>query len=577
MKPDLSSDYSLRGFRRRLANIEALPQFAFLGVISGIVTGLIILAFRSLIEVPLEWLLPGSGFEGFENLSATGRFLLPACGGLALAAILIFIPARFCRVGVTHVLERLSLHQGHLPLGNALVQFFAGSLALMTGQSVGREGPAIHLGAAGSSLIGHYLKLPHNSTRVLVGCGVAGAISASFNTPLAGVIFSMEVILMEYTMAGFIPVILSAVTANLIGRLVYGDQVAFNIPQITMNSLYDIPYILLAGLVLGMIAALFIKLVHLVSQFAPGKLWHRMILGGTLTGSLALWVPEIMGVGYDTVNSALTGQLGLGLLATICLAKLVASAASVGLGMPAGLIGPTMFIGAAAGGLFGVIGTVLLPEYVSSPGFYVLMGMGAMMGAVLQAPLSALLAVMELSQNPGIILPAMLVIVVSNLTTRQIFGQQSIYLSMLDIQGLQLRYNPLSIALNRASVASIMERRYIRLPNLIARDQLLATLSEDPEWLLVQASDRPSFVMLKDDLTDFLEAQAVTLEEIDLSLIPVVRRKVAPISLQATLSEALVKLNQDRADALYVHRGGLDVDSIEGVLTRQDIESEYQL
>jgi CIC family chloride channel protein len=577
MKPDLSSDYSLRGFRRRLANIEALPQFAILGVASGVVTGLIILMFRSLIEIPLAWLLPGSGFEDFENLSAIGRFLLPVSGGLLLAGILIFIPARFCRVGVTHVLERLSLHQGHLPLGNALVQFFAGSLALMTGQSVGREGPAIHLGAAGSSLIGQYLKLPHNSTRVLVGCGVAGAISASFNTPLAGVIFSMEVILMEYTMAGFIPVILSAVTANLIGRLVYGDQFAFDVPQISMNSLYDIPYILLQGFVLGILAALFIKLVHLVSQYAPERLWHKMILAGTITGSLALGLPEVMGVGYDTVNSALTGQLSLTLLAAICLGKLVTSAASIGLGVPAGLIGPTMFIGAAAGGIFGVVGVMILPEHVSSPGFYVLMGMGAMMGAVLQAPLSALLAVMELSQNPGIILPAMLVIVVSNLTTSQIFGHRSIFLSMLNIQGLQLRHNPLSVALNHASVASIMERRFIDLPNLVAKDKLMATLAEDPVWLLVQASDSPSFVMLKDDLTNFLNNNSDTIEHLDLSLVPVIRRKVAPIQLQATLSEALMKLNQERADALYVHRGSDDPEYVEGVLTRQDIESEYQL
>ena len=577
MKPDLSSDYSLRGFRRRLAHIEALPQFAILGLASGIVTGLIILLFRSLIEIPLTWFLPGTGFEGFENLSAIGRFLLPVTGGLALAAILILIPVRFCRVGVTHVLERLSLHQGHLPLGNALVQFFAGSLALMTGQSVGREGPAIHLGAAGSSLIGHYLKLPHNSTRVLVGCGVAGAISASFNTPLAGVIFSMEVILMEYTMAGFIPVILSAVTANLIGRLVYVDQFAFSIPDISMNSLYDIPYILVEGLVLGIVAALFIKLVLLVSQYAPDKLWQRMILAGAFTGTVAVWLPEVMGVGYDTVNSALTGQLSLVLLIAICLGKLVTSAASVGLGMPAGLIGPTMFIGGAAGGVFGVIGTIILPEHASSPGFYVLMGMGAMMGAVLQAPLSALLAVMELSQNPGIILPAMLVIVVANLTASQIFGHQSIFLSLLDIQGLKLRYNPISIALNRASVASIMERRFICVPHQIDPEQLLLTLAEDPVWLLVQASDTPSFIMLKEDLAAYLDDANPSADTLDLSLLPVVRRKVTSIQLQATLSEALVTLNEERADALYVHMGTHDMASIAGVLTRQDIESEYQL
>ena len=258
-------------------------------------------------------------------------------------------------------------------------------------------------------------------------------------------------------------------------------------------------------------------------------------------------------------------------------AMLVTSAASVCLGVPAGLIGPTMFIGAAAGGAVGVIGTMILPDYVSSPGFYVLMGMGAMMGAVLQAPLSALLAVMELSQNPGIILPAMLVIVVANLTTSQIFGQGSIFLSLLNIQGLQLGYNPLSIALNHASVASIMERRFISVPHQIAKQQLMITLTENPVWLLVQASDSPSFIMLKDDLAAFLADVDDKIENLDLALIPVVRRKVTPIQLQATLAEALVKLNQDRADALYVHRDTHHMESVAGVLTRQDIESEYQL
>jgi CIC family chloride channel protein len=284
-----------------------------------------------------------------------------------------------------------------------------------------------------------------------------------------------------------------------------------------------------------------------------------------------------MGVGYDTVNNALTGQLSLGLLAAICLGKLITSAASTGLGMPAGLIGPTLFIGATAGGVFAVIGAMIFPEHVSSPGFYVLMGMGAMMGAVLQAPLSALLAVMELSQTPGIILPAMLVIVVSNLTTSQIFGQQSIYLSLLNIQGLQLRYNPFSIALNHASVASIMERRFICVHYQIAKQQLIETLKEDPVWLLVQTSDSPSFLMLKDDLVAFLEDDKDSVEHLDLSLIPVVRRKVAPVQLQATLSEALLRMNQERADALYVHRDTPHAESIAGVLTRQDIELEYQL
>ncbi len=577
MKQDLSSDFTLRGFRRRLAHIDALPQFAILGIAAGIVTGLITLLFRALIELPLKEIIPGGDFEAFENLGVLSRLLFPIAGGAILALVFLLIPTRFTRVGVAHVLDRLYRYQGRMPLGNMLVQLFAGAIALVSGQSVGREGPAIHLGAAGSSLLGERLGLPHNSLRILVGCGVAGAISGSFNTPLAGVIFSMEVILMEYSIAGFIPVILSAVTANLISRLVYGGQTTFVIPPISMSSYFEIPYLILEGLMIGGLAALFIKLVTLVYQYAPEKIWIRMILAGICTGLLATLVPEIMGVGYDTVNSALSGNVGLLLLALICAAKIIASATSIGLGIPAGLIGPTILIGASAGGFIGGVGTMILPEYTSTPGFYVLMGMCAMMGAALQAPLSALLAVMELSQDTAIILPAMLVIVVSSITTSHIFGHQSIFMSILSSQGMGYQYNPLTIALNRASVASIIERNFITLPHILALEELQTHLAENPEWLLVKTSEEPSFIINAEELQNFLSESPSELAEIDLSTVAVNRKKVTSILLQATLTEALAELNAERADALYVHQDLKKDKQIAGILLRSSIENVYPI
>ncbi|MDH5738273.1 MAG: chloride channel protein, partial [Gammaproteobacteria bacterium] len=203
MLKQLFNSFSIGGFRQKLASIDAVPQFAFLGVVSGLITGLVILAFRTVIELPLDLIL-ANGFEDFESLSRENRFLLPVVGAILLAIVLSFVSSAHRGMGVTHVLARLARYQGHLPFYNLLTQFFGGALALISGQSLGREGPAIHLGAAGSSLFGQALKLPNNSIRVLVGCGAAAAISASFNTPIAGVIFSMEVIILEYTIAGFI-------------------------------------------------------------------------------------------------------------------------------------------------------------------------------------------------------------------------------------------------------------------------------------------------------------------------------------------------------------------------------------
>ena len=175
---------SIRTFRRRLASIDSMPQFAILGLASGFLTGLVIIAFRLAIEWPLDQLLE-DGPESFETLDPVSAFSLPIAGALLLVAIFALLSKQDRRVGVIHVIERLARHQGHMPLRNAVVQFITGVIALASGQSGGREGPAIHLGAAGSSLIGQYLQLPNNSVRVLVGCGAAAAISASFNTPVA--------------------------------------------------------------------------------------------------------------------------------------------------------------------------------------------------------------------------------------------------------------------------------------------------------------------------------------------------------------------------------------------------------
>jgi len=391
------------------------------------------------------------------------------------------------------------------------------------------------------------------------------------------VIFSMEVILMEYSIAGFIPVMLSAVTANLISRLVYATDPTFVIPHIGMSSLYDIPYLILEGLIIGGLAAAFIQLILLVSRFAPEKIWIRMILAGACTGILAAWVPEIMGVGYDTVNNTLSGEISLAFLVIICIAKIIASAVSAGMGVPAGLIGPTIFIGATAGGFIGGVGVILLPEHASTQGFYVLMGMCAMMGAALQAPLSALLAVMELSQNPTIILPAMLVIVISNITTSKILGHQSIFLSIMKSRGIGYQYNPLTIALNRASVASIMEREFIVTTHLLNLKKLQELLGENPVWFLVTTSKEPSFIISALELSHFLEETTDDLSDIDLSTVSVNRKKVAAIPLQATLSEALEELNKRRADALYVHRVLKNDQSPAGILSRDSIESVYQI
>ena len=570
------TQFSMRGFRRSLASFDAVRQFAILGIISGVVTGVVILAFRTLIEIPLTIFLDND-FDNFEALPQHYYFIVPVVGAIGLAILLSLIKKEHRSVGPVHVLERLARHQGHLPWQNALTQFCAGIIALASGQSGGREGPAIHLGAAGSSLLGQSLSLPNNSIRILVGCGAAAAISASFNTPMAGVIFSMEVIIMEYTIAGFIPVILAAVTATLINNLVYGNETAFFVPLTVADyTLHDVPFLVLEGFVIGTIAAIFVHLIALIYSYAPAAIGTRMLIAGIVTGILALAVPQVLGVGYDTVTLALEGNFGLALLIAACTFKLIATATTIALGVPVGVIGPTIFIGAMAGGALGILGATLMPEAASSPGFYVMLGMGAMMGAVLQAPLAALMAVMELTNNSQIILPAMLVIIVANLTANQVFKVESIFITQMKILGLEFRQNPLSMALNRASVASIMSRSFRRVAHVISLECAQELSREKPTWLLVDSTKGLPFILRTEDLTQHLKA-GTNKESIDLTEIPATRKDVRSIMLQATLSEALDTLNSTGVQALYVTRISAPmIDSAVGIIDRSDIESYYQ-
>lgn len=564
---------SIRTFRRRLASIDSAPQFAILGIASGFLTGLVIIAFRLAIEWPLDQLLE-DGPESFETLDPVAAFSLPVAGAILLVLIFTVLSKTNRRVGVVHVIERLARHQGHMPLRNALAQFITGVVALASGQPGGREGPAIHLGAAGSSLIGQYLQLPNNSVRVLVGCGAAAAISASFNTPVAGVIFSMEVIVMEYTIAGFIPVILASVVAAVMTQIVFGSLTAFNVPPVAMSSFIDIPILVMEGAFIGVIAAAYVRCMLLFYKISPDPMWQRIMIAGLLTGSAALILPEVLGIGYDTVNLALIGELSLALLLTAFTLKLVLSSAIIALGVPVGFIGPTLFIGAMAGGMFAFFAR-FIDAGLSEDALYVMLGMGAMMGAVLQAPLAALMAVLELTNSPGIILPAMLVIIIANMTASQVFGVRSLFVLQMEILGLEFRQNPLSMTLNRASVASIMTRSFKRVAPVIELEAARLLVVQKPYWLLVNGEERPAFILRTVDLAQYLSSESE--EQIDLTAIPATRKDVTGIFLQATLSEALDSLNQSGVQALFVNRISAPLlDSPVGILTREDIESFYQ-
>lgn len=578
------SDFTLESFRRQLANVDALPQLCLLGLVSGVITGAVMVAFRLLLEAGAALYMTDGDPEAFEGMAPWLRALLPMLAVLIVGLLLYQQKPSARKLGVSHVIERLTYHQGRFPLRNWLNQWWVGVVVVLGGLSAGREGPAIHLGAAAASGLGQQMRLPHNSLRVLVACGTAAAISASFNTPIAGVIFAMEVVMMEYTLMSFMPVILASTMGALVAQLAYGNAPAFRIPEVVLGSLINLPWIVLTGLVIGLLAGLFIHISR-SQRIMQRPLWLRLGVVGVVTGAVAWWFPQVQGIGYDSVAAALNNQLEVKVLLALMIAKLLITALTVAGGVPIGIIGPVLVVGSATGALFGLLGGWLWADKAADPGIYAMLGMAAMMGAVLQAPLAALMALLELTHTPSIMLPGMLAVVVACLTSRQLTGCEGFFISTVRY-GLHPLQQPLMQALSRVSVPAVMERQLARTERMIPPDKARFLLETNPVWLVIERSseEKPVLALKAVELARWLLEHDEALqgkeppkdELIDLLEIPGQRLELAPIGLQATLSEAFLKLQDNALGALYVVHGYRPKQQrISGIITRGAIERYY--
>lgn len=558
---------------RLFRSYEDLPQLVLLGLVIGVVTGLIILGFRWLYEYPLNQLLPGGDFENFEGLPRWLHFALPATGGIVIGLFLMLFHPEHRKTGVAHVMERMNYHHGRLKFTNLVVQFFGTILAILTGQSAGRYGPAVHIGSATGSLIGQHLHLPGHNLRILVGCGAAAAISASFNTPLAGVIFAMEVILLEYTVAGFTPIIIASVAAALISTHLFSDDLMFSVPaELQLQSPGELPFVLLFGFLIGAMGALFSRTLVSMDRFAKRPILLRMMAAGAITGLIALFFPQVMGLGNDTITEVLAhGEtILIATLIGIAFAKLFATSISVGLGMPMGLVGPTLFIGATLGGGLGALYGQSLAGGASDVGIYAMLGMAGMMSAVLNAPLAALIALLELTNNPHILLPGMLTIVIGNLTCRYVFKQSSVFVRVLQIRGLDHRVRPIDLALTHASVSSIMNENFRESEGAESSEVLREYAEKEVEWLIFR-NEAKEFRLI--DASSIKKLAALSGQmPIHYNEHTEHSHPASPVSYEATLKEAF----EDMAKDMCTHLVVVDSDQeVLGVLTRQDIENYY--
>lgn len=554
-------------------NTEALFHYALIGIVSGLLTGAVIIGFRVLIEWPAQFWLPGGDSENFEQLPTWAHFALPFGGAILLGLMLRLTGNDNQRTGLIHVIDRLHHHHGDLPVRNALVQFFGGAFAIACGQSAGREGPAVHLGSAVTSRLASALKLPNNSTRVLIGCGTAAAIAASFNTPIAGVIFAMEVVLLEYTVAGFTPIILAAVSGTLITHFTFGTAPAFAVPNIQLASITELPIMLGLGLAAGAVGAVFIVIQKTFSRFGEQPVMLRMAIAGAVTGLCALLVPAVMGLGYDSIYGIMTGEVLLPALLALLAAKVLATAVSCGMGMPIGFIGPNLVIGACLGGCFGILAQYLLPGEASNIAFYTLLGMGASMAALLNAPMAAIMAVTELTHSAQIILPTMLTVVAATLVNTDVFRQKSIVHAILKMSGKTAELSPLASILQRTAVTEVMSQSLALSSRRVSLEGMKRLAISSAKWLVFVEEDQDHAIRTeKLGAIDFdnMEADA----DIDALSLKVSKHTLMRIGSRATLYEALSTMESYNRDILAIesHRHG----EIIGIITHAQIEQHYR-
>ena len=447
-------------FRRQLAFAGISWQLTLLGIVTGIVASAAILLFRWTVE-GLQLVHLDTPDE-FTSLNELERLLLPMAGALILVMILRKTARQYHRMGIPYVLHRLRRFYGYMPLGTTINQFFSATAALAFGFSVGREGPAVHLGAGSASYLAQRLNLPDNSHRTLAACGIAAGISASFNSPLAAVVFVLEVVLQQYRIHQFLPIMLSSLIGAAMSQLAFGNIHQYSDIVVPKLGATELAPLLLLGLAVGLVAVLFNRsLLTVIKYSSRYSLMLRLPLAAVILGLVGWQIPHAMGTEDGALTLALSTNPELSLLLVVFIGKLITTISALGLGIPGGVIGVLYGIGALLGSLLLWSLVPFFPELAQYSHMVALICMVAMMATSLNAPLAAMVAMLELSQNTAIILPSLLVVIPAILLSQQVFKLQSLFFDQLDIQQLPYRVSPVLRPLQDTGVMTLMRRKFI--------------------------------------------------------------------------------------------------------------------
>lgn len=465
-----------------------------LSLIVGTATGLGAYGFRVLIEY-CNHLFFGMTDQILTTSVAGDLFggikwwlpLIPMAGGLLVGPIVYKFASEAKGHGVPEVMNSVARLGGIIRPRVAAAKTIASAICIGSGGSAGREGPIVQIGAAIGSTIGQWFRLSGNRVKVLVGAGAAAGISAVFNAPIAGVIFALEIILGDFAVKTFSPVLLASVVSSLITWSLVGNSPAFTVPGYSLVSAWEVLLYVVMGAAIGALAVGFTRLLDWVEDLFDGLKVPNLLkpaIGGLLLGLIAIIYPQVLADGYQTISLTLHGQLSVWLLVILIAMKLLATCFTLGSGNSGGIFAPSLFMGAVSGGAFGFLVNYLFPGSCATPGAYALVGMAGMVAGATHAPMTAMLIIFEMTRDYRIILPLMVTVVISTLVAGRLYPQ-SIYTIKLFKRGIDLKGGKDVNILRSHRVSEVMDKNFEAIPTAMPLVDIFRHLEESRESYFV--------------------------------------------------------------------------------------------
>jgi CIC family chloride channel protein len=569
-------------FIRKISALKQLQAnehtiMAVLAIIVGLAGGLGAVGFRHLIRI-FQTLSYGGENDLLElviNLPWYYRVAIPAIGGLVVGPMVYFFAREAKGHGVPEVMEAVALQAGVIRKRVVVIKTLVSAICIGTGGSVGREGPIVQIGSAVGSTLGQFMKVSQDRMRTLVGCGGAAGIAATFNAPIAGAMFALEVILGDFGLATFSPIVISAVAATAVSRYFLGDMPAFSVPAYELASAWEFPLYLVLGLFCALVGVTFTKTLYRIEDlFDAIKFpeYLKGLIGGLILGFGSLAFPQVLGVGYGAIYTALMQQLAWWLLLVLILVKILATSVTIGSGGSGGIFAPSLFMGAMAGGFFGTVVHSLLPGITATPGAFSIVGMGAVVSATTHGPLTAILILFEMTSDYKIILPLMLACIIANIAAGQLL-RDSIYTLKLSRRGVDIKEGKEVNVLKSMFVKDVMHANVETMSEALPLGQMTTQISKSKfnSFPVLNAQNQLIGILSFNDYNEaiFDENLKDLVVAKDLATTDLVT-----VSLDDNLYTALEKISSKDFAVLPVV-SSQDSSRLEGVVSRRDIIGAY--